>query len=123
MNIKYKKIEAVKIWLKPKSIKNIYVFLGFAHFYQCFIQGFSKITTLLTLILKVISFLTGNDTHIIGTGSSIFLILKAKLAFLLLKQAFIETSTLHHFNSEVYIWVETNAFDYVISDILSQSIL
>ena len=46
------RIQAVKTWLEPMSIKDIQVFLGFANFYQCFIQGFSKISMSLTSILK-----------------------------------------------------------------------
>ena len=34
------------------SIRDIQVFIGFANFYQHFIQGFSKIAALLTSILK-----------------------------------------------------------------------
>lgn len=45
------KVEAVKAWLKPKAIRNIKEFLGFANFYQRFIQGFSKIIVLFTLML------------------------------------------------------------------------
>ena len=42
----------MKNWPKPKSVCDIHIFLGFANFYQLFIQGFSKIPTLLTSILK-----------------------------------------------------------------------
>ena len=52
--IKEEKIEAVKIWLKPKSIQNIQVFLGFINFYRRFIKSFSKIITLFTLIFRII---------------------------------------------------------------------
>ena len=38
---------------KPKSIRDIQVFLGFANFYHCFIQDFSKIVTLLTSMLRM----------------------------------------------------------------------
>ena len=49
-----KRIELVKDWLEPKSVCNIQVFLGFANFYQQFIQGFSRIAALLTSMLKMI---------------------------------------------------------------------
>ena len=52
INMKAEKIEVVKNWLEPKSVYNIQVFLGFANFYRQFIQGFSRIATLLTSILK-----------------------------------------------------------------------
>ena len=47
------KIDAVKAWLEPKSVQNIQVFIRFANFYRCFIQGFSKIATPLTSMLKI----------------------------------------------------------------------
>ena len=52
ISMEAKKIEVVKEWLEPKSVRNIQVFLGFANFYQQFIQGFNKIAALLTSILK-----------------------------------------------------------------------
>ena len=48
-----KKINAVKNWLEPKFIRDIQVFFGFANFYYCFIQGFSKIAVPLTSMLKM----------------------------------------------------------------------
>ena len=47
-----KRIKVVKDWPKSKSVQDIQVFLGFANFYQQFIQGFSKIVATLTSILK-----------------------------------------------------------------------
>ena len=47
-----KRIKAVKQQLTPKSIRDIQVFLGFANFYQQFIQSFSCIALLLISILK-----------------------------------------------------------------------
>ena len=47
-----KRIEAIKNWPKLKSVKNIRVFLGFANFYQRFIQGFSKIAGPLISMLR-----------------------------------------------------------------------
>ena len=49
-----KGIEVVKEWPKPKLVRDIQVFLGFANFYQQFIQSFSKIAILFTSILKII---------------------------------------------------------------------
>ena len=46
------KIEVVKHWLKPKSVCDIQVFLGFANFYWQFIQGFNRIAAPLTSMLK-----------------------------------------------------------------------
>ena len=46
------RIEVVKKWPEPKSVRDIQVFLGFANFYWQFIQGFSKIAAPLTSMLK-----------------------------------------------------------------------
>ena len=48
-----KQIKVVKKWLEPKSVQVIQVFLGFANFYQQFIQGFSKIAASLTSMIKM----------------------------------------------------------------------
>ena len=52
ISMKVEKIKVVKEWPKPKSVRDIQIFLGFANFYQQFIQSFSKIPILLTSILK-----------------------------------------------------------------------
>ena len=46
------RIEAVKQWSEPQSVRDIQVFLGFANFYRRFIQGFSRIAAPLTSMLK-----------------------------------------------------------------------
>ena len=43
-----KKIQTIMKWKKLKTIQNVEYFLGFANFYQFFIQDYSKIATLLT---------------------------------------------------------------------------
>ena len=55
IEIEDEKLKEVKNWLKPKSVCDIQVSLGFANFYQRFIQDFNKIIRLLTLLLKIIS--------------------------------------------------------------------
>ena len=47
------RIEALRNWPEPKSVRDIQVFLGFANFYRCFIQGFSKIARPLTSMLRI----------------------------------------------------------------------
>ena len=51
-----------------------------------------------------------------------FLIFKAKLAFIKLRQEFIEAPILY-FNLECHIWIETDISGYAISRILNQLIL
>ena len=47
------KINAIKNWPEPKSVRDIQVFLGFANFYCRFIQGFSRIAAPLTSMLRM----------------------------------------------------------------------
>lgn len=42
----------IKNWSKPTSLRDIQIFIGFSNFYQYFIQSFSRIATLFTLLLK-----------------------------------------------------------------------
>ena len=52
IRMKDEKIEVVRNWSEPKSVRDIQVIIGFANFYQRFIRGFSKIAARLTSILK-----------------------------------------------------------------------
>ena len=52
------RIDVVKNWPEPKSVHDIQVFLGFANFYRCFIESFSRIAALLTFMLKMSPTLT-----------------------------------------------------------------
>ncbi|XP_058246936.1 uncharacterized protein LOC131353883 [Hemibagrus wyckioides] len=45
------KVEAVRSWPQPHTIKDLQRFLGFANFYQCFITNFSEHTAPLTSLL------------------------------------------------------------------------
>ncbi len=49
------RIKAVRDWPEPQSVRDIQVFLGFANFYQRFIQGFSRLAAPLTSMLKTTS--------------------------------------------------------------------
>ena len=46
------RIEVVKQWPEPQSVRHIQVFLGFANFYRRFIQGFIQIAAPLISMLK-----------------------------------------------------------------------
>ena len=46
------RIEAVKNWPEPTSVRDIQVFIDFANFYRRFIRGFSRIAAPLTSLLK-----------------------------------------------------------------------
>ena len=135
------RIDAVKAWPEPKSIRDIQVFIGFANFYWRFIQGFSKIPAPLTSMLKTSPQSAGtlpatavDNSEVIGSsggneGKSAksdfikpvrraekpsFLTLDARRAFTQLRQAFTEAPILRHFDPEHHIRIETDASGYAI---------
>ncbi len=46
------KISAIKNFLRPKSVKNVRSFIGLCDYYRSFIDGFSKLASPLTKLLK-----------------------------------------------------------------------
>jgi hypothetical protein len=46
------KVEVVLSWPEPKTVTEVQAFLGFANFYQRFIEGYSKIAKPLTELTK-----------------------------------------------------------------------
>ena len=52
ISMEAERIEVIKDWPEPKSVRDIQVFLGFANFYRRFIQGFNRIAAPLTSMLK-----------------------------------------------------------------------
>jgi len=47
-----KKVESIKSWKAPASVKDIQIFIGFANFYRRFIKNFSVICPPITNLLK-----------------------------------------------------------------------
>ena len=68
------RIEVVRNWPEPKSVRDIQVFIGFANFYRRFIRGISKIAAPLTSMLKTTGSsdsalsLRADDNEIVGGG-------------------------------------------------------
>ena len=68
------RIEVVRNWPEPKSMRDIQVFIGFANFYQWFIRSFSRIAAPLTSMLKTTGSsdsaprLGANDDEVVGGG-------------------------------------------------------
>jgi hypothetical protein len=55
------KVQTIRDWPKPRKVKDIQSFLGFANFYQCFIYNFSDIVVLLMcLTCKNVPFVFSN---------------------------------------------------------------
>ena len=102
-----KKVESIKAWRVPASVKNIQIFIGFANFYRRFIKNFSAICALITNLLK-------------GDSKKSFWGKEQQEAFDNLKRHFISAPILCHFYPELDKIVETDACDYALGCILSQ---
>jgi hypothetical protein len=99
------KVQVIQDWPKPRKVKDVQSFLGFANFYCRFIYNFSDIVIPLTrLIRKNIPFVFGE---------------KECSAFVLLKESFVSAPILTHFIPDRPIIVETDASDYALAAILS----
>jgi len=47
-----KKVEALRLWEAPRTVRGVRSFLGFANFYREFVPFFSKLATPLTLLTR-----------------------------------------------------------------------
>ena len=126
-------------------MKDIEVFLGFANFYQRFIQNFSKIAGSLTSMLRASPTrsaknllllvnmaedaevgVDGGDREdkMVGRSPSKnsnkatgYLTPDARQAFTQLRQAFTKAPILRHFDPKCHIRIETNASGYAIAEL------
>ena len=103
------RVTAIAEWPRPRSVKDIQTFLGFAGFYRRFIKNYSKITAPLTEHLK--------GVRPVG---ELELSVEAIRAFEDLKQRFQETPLLTHFDPEVPLRVEPDASQWAIGAVLTQ---
>ena len=101
------KVKAIKKWPEPKNIKEVQAFLGFANFYQRFIQGYSQICTPLTKMTK--------------KEQSFHWECEQREAFKKFKKKFISAPILASFNPERKIILKTDASDQALGSCLSQS--
>ena len=140
------RINAIKALLEPKSVQDIQIFIGFANFYQRFIQGFNKIAALLTSMLKtspqpagallvtavdnskVVRSSSGNEGKsaksdftkpVRGVEEPSFLTPDARRAFTQLRQAFTKAPILQHFDPKRHIRIKTDSSGYTIGGVLS----
>ncbi|KAF8830708.1 hypothetical protein HHX47_DHR2000968 [Lentinula edodes] len=100
------KVKAVMDWPKPRTVKELQAFLGFANFYRRFIDNYSGITKVFTKLLRKDS--VWNWTP------------QCSSAFELLKSAFSEAPVLGHYNPDLPVVLECDASDLAIAGILSQ---
>jgi hypothetical protein len=99
------KVQTIQDWPKPKKVKDIQSFLGFANFYRRFISDYSDIVVSLTRLTH--KGIAGNFTT------------EACQSFETLKSAFTSTPVLTQWIPDKPIIVETDASDYALGAILS----
>jgi len=104
------KTEVITNWPVPKSVHDVQVFLGFCNFYRKFIPQYSRTAYPLTQLLRKEAqsapFAWHND---------------AQHAFEQLRSAFGTDTILRHFDPTRPIIVETDASDFAVAAVLSQS--
>jgi hypothetical protein len=93
-----KKIAAVSEWKRPKNLKEVQAFLGFANYYRRFIKGFSGLAIPLTNLNK--------------KGVDFRWNVNAEKAFNDLKKAILSEPVLATFDPEREIELETDASDF-----------
>jgi transposase InsO family protein len=100
------KIEVIRDWKEPKSVKGVQSFLGFCNFYRRFIQNYGRIA-------KPLNELTQKERAYEWDS-------RCQAAFDQLKLALTTAPVLQHYHPERDTTVETDASDGVVSGILSQ---
>ncbi len=90
------KVEAIKTWSQPTTIKELQRFLGFSNFYRCFIQNYSTLTNPLTNLLR-------------NKPKSLSWSIATKEAFEKLKTSFTQAPILIHPDPERPFIVEVDA--------------
>ena len=101
------KVDIICNWPELQKVKDIQSSLGFANFYCCFIYNYSDIVVPLTR-------LTQKDAPWNFSAG-------CRRSFYSLKEAFTSTPILTHYQPDVPIIVETDASDYAIAGILSNT--
>jgi hypothetical protein len=101
------KAASIRSWPEPKNLKELRGFLGFINFYRRFIKDFSKIATPLHNLTKK------DAEYVFG---------KAEIeSFESLKDSVSSAPILRHFDPSDPIIVETNASDFALGAIISQT--
>ncbi|KAK4700362.1 hypothetical protein P7C70_g5887, partial [Phenoliferia sp. Uapishka_3] len=103
-----KKVECIRNWPVPRSVKDVQSFLGFANFYRRFIRGFSAITSPLSRLTK--------------KGVAFHMTPNALEAFEALKIAFTTAPVLIHFQPGVQLVLEMDSSDFATAAVISQKV-
>ncbi|KAI0992164.1 hypothetical protein K3495_g16022, partial [Podosphaera aphanis] len=106
INMDPKKVACVQEWPRPRSVRDIQRFLGFANFYRRFIPEFSRLATpMVNLTKKDVPFSWDDD---------------CEASFRRIIQAFKDGTMLAHFDPRLQTVLETDASDFVTAAVLSQ---
>ena len=100
------RIAAIVEWPAPENIHDIQDFLGFANFYHRFVDGFSRVVSPITILLR--------------KGQRFHWSRQAQSAFDELKRRFTTAPILKHFDPDLPIRLHTDASGFAISGIVSQ---
>jgi len=102
------KVKAVLVWKQPESLTEVQSFLGFANFYQRFIQDYSQIARPLTELTKK------------EQGKEWAWNQEAEATFTELKRHFTMAPVLAHIHPTKPVIIETDVSDFAIGSVLSQ---
>jgi hypothetical protein len=100
------KVQVLKDWPTPTTVKELQAFLGFTNFYQRFIVNYSRIAVPLTMLIR-------KGQRFEGTT-------EANTSFKDLRSRFLQALVLIHPRFDQPFVVETDASDTATSGILSQ---
>ncbi|OQD77422.1 hypothetical protein PENANT_c103G01711 [Penicillium antarcticum] len=101
-----KKVDAIRSWEVPKSVKDVRSFIGFANFYRSFIPRFADHAKPLIELTRKEAIFTWNDA--------------CQRAFTELKEMFINAPVLAHFEEGRETIVEADASGWATGAVLSQ---
>jgi hypothetical protein len=115
------RVKTIQDWPKPRTVRDIRVFIGFMNYYRRFIHGFSKLALPLTkLTQKGPGAARGGHAQKKEESQGINLGKEGEQAFQKLKNAFLQVPILTHFERGRKTHVEVDASGGAISGILSQ---
>lgn len=101
------KVQAIREWPQPQTVKELQRFLGFSNFYRPFINNFSLLMAPLTSILR-------------GKPKSLSWNPEAQASFAQLKEAFSMAPILRHPDPQVSFVVEVDTSTTGVGALLSQ---
>ncbi len=106
IKMNFEKVRTIVEWDTSNHLKDVQTFLKFVNFYRRFIKNFFKIVKSLIRMTR--------------KNQSFYWFENCQITFEKLKKRVIETLVLSYFSSELETFLESNSFDYVSIDVLSQ---